>query len=59
MFLPPCAQTDPNISAAFQQMQDPDAKAQVEGKLKELKEDPEIGPILAEIEAGGPAAMMK
>ena len=29
------------------------------GKVDELKKDPEIAPILEEIEKGGPAAMMK
>ncbi len=54
-----CPQTDPSIAQAFTQMQNPDQRQQVESKLAELKEDPELGPILAEIETGGPAAMMK
>jgi hypothetical protein len=32
---------------------------QIEGAMKSLKDDPEMGEIFNELEAGGPAAMMK
>jgi hypothetical protein len=31
----------------------------MEGAMKALKDDPEMAPIFAELESGGPAAMMK
>lgn len=40
-------------------MQDPDYKTKVEDALKGLKDDPELKPILEELESQGPAAMMK
>lgn len=40
-------------------MQDPEYKAKVEGAMRSLKDDPEMGNIFQELEAGGPAAMMK
>jgi hypothetical protein len=40
-------------------MQDPDYKSKVEDALKGLKGDPELQPILEELEKEGPAAMMK
>ena len=40
-------------------MHDPNYRENLEDKLKELKEDPELAPIMQEIEQGGPAAMMK
>lgn len=40
-------------------MQDPAYRETIESKLQSLKEDPELKAIMAEIEEGGPAAMMK
>jgi hypothetical protein len=40
-------------------MQDPAYKQEVESKMKGLKDDPELGPILAEMESAGPMGMMK
>ena len=40
-------------------MQDPTYREAIEGKLQNLKNDPELEKIMAEIETGGPAAMMK
>jgi hypothetical protein len=40
-------------------MQDPSYKAEIETKMRGLKEDPELGPILAEMEGAGPMGMMK
>merc|ERR1719183_3308443 len=43
----------------MQQMQNPDHQRQVKERMDKLKEDPEMGPIMKEIESGGPQAMMK
>lgn len=40
-------------------MQSPDAASSIESRLASLKEDPELAPVLKEIETGGPTAMMK
>ena len=40
-------------------MQDPSYREAIEGKLQNLKNDPELEKIMKEIETGGPAAMMK
>lgn len=40
-------------------MQDPSYREAIEGKLRNLKNDPELEKIMKEIETGGPAAMMK
>ena len=40
-------------------MHDPHYRENLEDKLKDLKQDPELAPIMQEIEQGGPAAMMK
>lgn len=40
-------------------MQDPAYRETVESKLQSMKDNPELAGILEEIEAGGPAAMMK
>lgn len=50
---------DPNMANMMKSMQDPSYKADVETKMKGLKEDPELGPILAEMESAGPMGMMK
>ena len=47
------------LSARVQGMNSPDHRADLEKKMSELKEDPELAPILEEIEKGGPATMMK
>ena len=38
---------------------DPAHKEQLEARIARMKDDPTLKPILDEIEAGGPAAMMK
>lgn len=43
----------------MQGMQDPAYRENVESRLQELKQDPELAGIMSEIESGGPAAMMK
>lgn len=40
-------------------MHNPNYRENVSSKVDELKKDPEVAPILEEIEKGGPAAMMK
>ena len=52
-------QQDPGMASLMASMQAPDSQAEVERRLAALKADPELEPIMAEIEAGGPAAMMK
>ena len=43
----------------MQGMQNPQFRDNIETKLQQLKEDPELASIMADIEQGGPAAMMK
>lgn len=50
---------DPGMASMMQTMQDPSYRAKVEEQLKSLKGDPELGPMLEEIESAGPMAMMK
>jgi hypothetical protein len=57
--VPACLQSDPNMQRMMQTMQDPDYKTKVEGAMAKLKDDPEMGPIIEELQSGGPAAMMK
>ena len=45
------------MASLMASMQAPDSQAEVERRLAALKADPELEPIMAEIEAGGPAAM--
>lgn len=52
-------QQDPNLSNYMTTFQDPVAQNELAQKMKALKEDPELAPILKEIEEMGPAAMMK
>ena len=52
-------QQDPRMATMMQSMQDPGTQAALEARLTALKDDPELAPIMAEVEAGGPAAMMK
>lgn len=54
-----CAQSDPKMAGMMQSMQDPAYKSKVEDALKSLKEDPDLKPMLDELETAGPAAMMK
>ena len=55
----PQAQQNPEMMAMMSGMQDPTYREAIEGKLQNLKNDPELEKIMAEIESGGPAAMMK
>jgi hypothetical protein len=52
-------QSDPNMQKLMTTMADPEYKAKIENAMKSLKDDPEMGEIFAELESGGPAAMMK
>eukprot|EP00983_Pelagomonas_calceolata_P017177 538336-Pelagomonas_calceolata.AAC.1 len=47
------------MAGMMQSMQDPAYKSKVEDALKSLKEDPDLKPMLDELETAGPAAMMK
>lgn len=52
-------QQDPMMAQMIQGMQNPAYRENIETKLKELKDDVELAPILEELEKDGPAAMMK
>ena len=52
-------QSDPNMQAMMQNMTSNSTREDVEAKLQALKDDPELEPVMREIEEGGPAAMMK
>ena len=47
------------MASLMASMQSPDAASSIESRLASLKEDPELAPVLQEIEQGGPTAMMK
>lgn len=47
------------MASLMASMQSPDAASSIESRLASLKEDPELAPVLKEIETGGPTAMMK
>lgn len=51
--------SDPNMQQMMSTMQDPEYKGKVEEAMKNLKTDPELGPLFEELEGAGPAAMMK
>ncbi len=52
-------QKDPHMSEMMKTLQDPDYRTKVESALKGMKEDPELKPMLDELESAGPMAMMK
>lgn len=52
-------QADPQMSQMMRAMQDPDYKTKLEDTLKTMKDDPDLKPMLEELETAGPAAMMK
>lgn len=53
-------ENNPNLAGMLGgQQQSPEMRAAMEDKMRALKEDPEIAPILEDLEKGGPAAMMK
>ncbi|KAK9868311.1 hypothetical protein WJX84_004193 [Apatococcus fuscideae] len=52
-------QQDPSMAAMMSNMTGNNQRENVEEKLKSLKDDPELAPIMKEIEEGGPTAMMK
>lgn len=47
------------MSQMMQTMHDPAYRENIEKKMADLKEDPELSSIMQELEGGGPAAMMK
>ena len=47
------------MASLMASMQSPDAANSIESRLASLKDDPELAPVLKEIESGGPTAMMK
>ena len=50
---------DPAMASMLGGLTNPAHKEQLEVRIARMKEDPTLKPILDEIEAGGPAAMMK
>ena len=52
-------QQDPGMQAMMRTMESPDFRATMEKRLGDMKEDPEVSKIMADIETKGPAAMMK
>jgi hypothetical protein len=50
---------DPAMATMLGGLTSPANKEQLEARVARMKEDPSLKPILDEIEAGGPAAMMK
>lgn len=55
----PWVQQDPAMAAMVQNMHSQNYRENITSKMEDLKKDPEVAPILEEIEKGGPAAMMK
>ena len=47
------------MSGMIESLTNPSRKEQLESKMAEIQNDPELKPILEEIEKGGPSAMMK
>jgi hypothetical protein len=52
-------QQDPAMLQMMQGMQNPEYRQNIEARLAQLKQDPELASVMEEIEKGGPAAMMK
>jgi hypothetical protein len=52
-------QTDPQMQAMLETMKDPEAQQKMKEKMESLKDDPDVGPLITELETGGPAAMSK
>lgn len=50
---------DPAVSNMMQGMSNPAQKEQLEARLAQVREDPQLKSVLDEIQTGGPAAMMK
>ncbi|XP_010515096.1 PREDICTED: ankyrin repeat domain-containing protein 2B-like [Camelina sativa] len=50
---------DPQMSPFLEALGNPAATEQFAERMAQMKDDPELKPILAEIDAGGPSAMMK
>jgi hypothetical protein len=52
-------QSDPQMLAMLETMKDPEAQQKMKEKMESLKDDPEVGALITELETGGPAAMSK
>ena len=52
-------QSDPNMASVMSNMTNNNQRENMEEKLRALKDDPELAPIMQELEEGGPSAMMK
>jgi hypothetical protein len=52
-------QQDPHMAAMVERMNNPAYREEIESRLAAVKDDPELAPIMQEIQDGGPSAMMK
>jgi hypothetical protein len=52
-------QQDPSMANAMSALQDPNTRSAIEERMKAVEEDPELAPIMKELQEGGPGAMMK
>ncbi|KAG1681352.1 hypothetical protein FOA52_007400 [Chlamydomonas sp. UWO 241] len=52
-------EADPNMANMMKSMQDPSYKDKMQGAMEAMKTDPELAPMMADLEAQGPMAMMK
>ena len=50
---------DPQMSPFLEAFSNPETAEHLTERMARMKEDPELKPILDEIDAGGPSAMMK
>ncbi len=51
--------SDPNLAATVDAMQDPAYRARIADTLQDMMDDPELRPMLEELEKFGPMAMVK
>ena len=52
-------QADPGMASMMANMSGSNQRENMEEKMRALKDDPELAPIMQELEEGGPSAMMK
>lgn len=52
-------QADPNMANMMKSMQDPSHKDKMASAMEAMKNDPELAPMMADLETQGPMAMMK
>ena len=52
-------ESDPQLAGMIGMQSNPEVRAKMEERMRELKDDPTIAPIIQDLETGGPGAMMK